>query len=127
MKTELQDKIITNCPILFRSLNYIEAPDGWYNIISSTSKLIEQYLVSKPWTENCPAAAQIKSKFGTLRFYIDNNNSYIEGIIQLAEKLSCSTCEECGIKGDRVNLGWIFTLCLQDEQKMMAKRQDREI
>jgi hypothetical protein len=45
-----------------------------------------------------PVFAQIKQKFGTLRLYADNVNSYSEGIISLAESLSEHICKHCGNK-----------------------------
>lgn len=56
-------------------------------------------------------AAQVKEKFGTLRFYYDGGNSTIDGMVRMAEAMSSRTCEECGAPGKSTSGGWIRTLC----------------
>jgi len=65
--------------------------------------------------------AQIKEKFGTLRFYYDGGDDYISGMVALAESMSGLTCEECGSIGERRDGGWIRTLCDEHE----AEHQER--
>lgn len=64
--------------------------------------------------------AQIKEKFGTLRFYVDFTNqeqltddlyNKFMGRIDRAEELSGKTCERCGDPGKMRSGGWIKTLC----------------
>ena len=43
---------------------------------------------------------QVKEKFGGLRFYVDCNDDYIDGLISLAEGMSYNTCSECGETGE---------------------------
>jgi hypothetical protein len=66
--------------------------------------------------------AQIKEKFGTLRFYYDGGDDYISGMVSLAESLSGLTCEECGSIGERRSGGWIRTLCDEHEAKYKVAR-----
>lgn len=54
---------------------------------------------------------QVKEKFGTLRFYVDGADAEINGMIRMAENVSCYTCEVCGNPGKRTSAGWIQTLC----------------
>jgi len=56
------------------------------------------------------AVQQVKEKFGTLRFYCVGTEA-IHRYIQLAERLSAITCEECGKPGTPNHSGWIRTLC----------------
>lgn len=58
-----------------------------------------------------PTVCQIKSKFGTLRFYADNLNDYSAGVIDMAERMSANICEFCGNKGKQIGGRWITTLC----------------
>jgi hypothetical protein len=59
---------------------------------------------------------QIKSKYGTLRFYYDGGDGTIRGMVIFAELLSESVCEETGGKGIPCSKGgWWATLC---EEKM---------
>lgn len=56
--------------------------------------------------------AQIKEKFGGLRFYINNGNDEIYEIIHEVEDESFSICEYCGNEGElRRNRSWLKTLC----------------
>lgn len=63
----------------------------------------------------CPqvVAAQVKEKFGTLRFYIDGGDDVVRGMIALAEGMSAVTCEICGNSGQVRSRPrtWIRTLC----------------
>lgn len=56
-------------------------------------------------------AAQIKEKFGTLRFYVSGGDEATLGMIQMAEAMSARTCEQCGAPGHTGGRGWIRTLC----------------
>lgn len=56
-------------------------------------------------------ATQIKEKFGTLRFYYDNGDDFISGVISSAESMSATTCEVCGNLGQIRYGGWVRTLC----------------
>lgn len=57
-------------------------------------------------------AAQVKEKFGSLRFYINGGDDEIYGMINLAEHLSWHICENCGsIENIKHTTGWISTLC----------------
>ena len=73
----------------------------------------------RPLIDRCVAEeveiAQVKEKFGGLRFYVTGDHScslaeFIEG----AEKSSFSICEFCGQPGTtkgRLGRGWLKTLC----------------
>jgi len=54
---------------------------------------------------------QIKEKFGGLRFYINAGSLDVRKRISEAERLSSSTCEECGQPGCLRNGSWLKTLC----------------
>ncbi len=60
--------------------------------------------------------AQIKEKFGGLRFYWDCDvkgfmRGQVDGAATLTEDLSCRVCEDCGSPGRTRNLRWLRTLC----------------
>jgi hypothetical protein len=55
--------------------------------------------------------AQIKEKFGGLRFYYDGGDEYISGLVSMAESWATCSCETCGTPGERREGGWIRTLC----------------
>ena len=66
-------------------------------------ELIEQVVV-----------AQIKEKFGTLRFYYDGGDEYIRGLEDMAESMTARTCEDCGSPGvarSTKKRRWVKVLC----------------
>jgi len=73
--------------------------------------------------------AQIKEKFGTLRFYYDGGDDYVSGMVSLAESLSGLTCEKCGDVGIPRNGGWLRTLCdtHEEEYQQRTKNYDQTI
>jgi hypothetical protein len=62
------------------------------------------------WPHTGFAVQQVKEKFGTLRFYCPGNDA-IDRYVQLAERLSSVTCEDCGKRGTANDSGWIRTQC----------------
>jgi len=100
--------------------------DGWFNIIDCLSATITDIMRNHPGRKHLTQAefdetvqvrvAQVKEKFGTLRFYVDNGNREVGAAIQLAESLSARTCESCGSPGRTRSGGWIKTLCDECEK-----------
>jgi len=89
-----------------------EVDDGWHDLLRACCDQIEQYLAEHP---DLPfAVAQIKEKFGTLRFYFDDGDDHIQELVRQAEKQSGVTCEICGAPGTLKSLrggGWMATRC----------------
>lgn len=77
---------------------------GWRNLLD---RLIDDLFVLG-WDG---VVAQVKEKFGGLRFYIGSGDSKIWDRIQEAENESYRTCEDCGDLGKPRRGGWIKTLC----------------
>lgn len=69
--------------------------------------------------------AQIKEKFGGLRFYYDGGDDHISGMVTMAESWAHRTCEVCGNKGWQREGGWIRTLCDEHEAERQAKMKER--
>lgn len=85
--------------------------DGWFNILDELCAVLEKHGV---------VAMQIKEKFGTLRFYINNltpdlkfdtKSEEVWDAIDKAERKSATTCEQCGAEGKLRKGGWLVTLC----------------
>jgi len=86
----------------------IECNDGWYDLVYD---LCERIMALNP-SENFKAA-QVKEKFGGLRFYVDGSTVEINKLIDVAEEISYTVCETCGSK-EKVSisgLNWVKTLC----------------
>lgn len=79
-----------------------------------------------PKKVNQVVAAQVKEKFGTLRFYYNGGNEYIRGLTAMAEAISCRTCESCGAPATQTHGGWIKTIC-QSCQDSQEKRRQQEL
>jgi len=128
MREELDKELCEKYPEIFRDRHApvtqtpmgfgFECGDGWYDLIDALCKKIQNYI---DWERKYPpphdekieqvVAAQVKEKFGGLRFYFDGGNDVIRGMVMMAEEMSYSICEECGNKGRlRIN-GWVITRC----------------
>ena len=78
--------------------------------------------------QDIPIVAQVKEKFGGLRFYINFREGVsetaiekINALIGFAESLSYNTCEKCGNIGKRYAIGWNRTLCEQHAVELYGK------
>lgn len=66
---------------------------------------------------NVPIAAQVKEKFGGLRFYLDNATSEQYNYIEMAEFMSANTCDICGKRGKIGGRYWLLCRCKQHMKK----------
>lgn len=89
---------------------------GWHPIVEPLLKHLQELGGS---------IAQVKEKFGGLRFYYylpDGENDLtlwriFDKEVDNAEKLSVCICEECGQPGTRIGKNWIKTRCPQHEKE----------
>ena len=101
---------------------------GWWHLIDTLCGNIQSHL---DWKEKqgkpVPqvVAAQIKEKFGGLRFYYDGGDDKVSGMVTMAESWADSTCEVCGVPGTRRDGGWIRTLCDKHEAEHQQKIKER--
>ena len=98
--------------------------EGWWPILESLCANIQSHIDWKnKQSEIVPqvTVAQIKEKFGGLRFYYDGGDDTINGMVRMAEAWADASCEVCGAPGKSRNGGWIKTLCDKHE----AERQER--
>ena len=104
---------------------------GWWPIIESLCSNIQHYLdwINKnhdahPVVEQV-VVAQIKEKFGGLRFYYDGGDDRVYGMVRMAESWADHACEECGKPGKSRNTGWIKTLCDEHAAEREARYKER--
>lgn len=103
---------------------------GWYPILEKLCANIQHHIDWKNKTsEVVPqvVVAQIKEKFGGLRFYYDGGDEYISGLVSMAESWADVVCEECGGIGKRRNGGWIRTLCDRHEAEHQERKRAQEM
>ena len=132
MKEELDKKLCEKYPKIFKNRNGsmqetcmcwgFSHDDGWYDIVDSLCASIQNHINNKRYQfremsqedfdeEHQIVAAQVKEKFGGLRFYIDGGDDWVYGAISMAESMSYRTCEVCGAPGKTRGTGWIRTTC----------------
>lgn len=124
MKEEHVAYLETTYPKIFQGkYGGFAVGDGWFDLLQTTCQLIQSHC---NWKQECPqvVAAQVKEKFGSLRFYYDGGDDYISGVVALAESLSGHLCEECGKPGKSGGSGWISTLC--DEHRAARETSQNE-
>lgn len=107
---------------------------GWWPIIESLCSNIQSHIDWKQEQkekynrgEGCKqvVVAQIKEKFGGLRFYYDGGDDAIHGMVRMAESWADKHCEECGKPGKSRNTGWIKTLCDEHAAEREARYKER--
>ena len=134
MKEEFDKKLCEKYPKIFKTRNgYMQETcmcwgfshgDGWYDIIDSLCASIQNHINNKRYQfremsqedfdeEHQVVAAQVKEKFGGLRFYVDGGDDWVYGAISMAESMSYRTCEVCGAPGVTRGEGWIRATCDQ--------------
>lgn len=132
MRDELDNLLVQKYPKIFRDRNKsmqetcmcwgFSHGDGWFEILEAACSNIQHHvdwkrrqhleLSDEEFDEQHQViAAQVKEKFGGLRFYVDNCDDYVRGVIAMAESMSYRTCEGCGNHGVKRTSGWIRTLC----------------
>jgi hypothetical protein len=106
------DDLVKKYPRLFKSYKWIECGEGWSTILDHAFYLIDCYLDRMlEGDREIFEIDVVKEKFGRLRIGTTIHDYYISGVIDMAESMSGSTCEDCGMPGKRRSGGWIRTLC----------------
>lgn len=156
MDTKLEEKLFKKYPKIFAQKDLdmsktamcwgIDTDDGWYDLIDHLCDYIQGMIDRNPHLFKFQIeATQIKSKYGSLRFYytsvkninFEENKDFklteerssfsqgeIEGAISFAEWLSGRICESCGDKGINQSVGgWYVTLCPTCLKKYIKKRK----
>jgi hypothetical protein len=118
MKLELEQQLVSKYPNLFKQYGGdmretcmafgFECGDGWYHLIDTLCGSIQSEVnwINRLWPDlnfSC-TAAQVKEKYGSLRFYYEFTYATdlpVGGMTSFAEKISETTCENCGGKCER--------------------------
>ena len=106
---------------------YLGTGIGWYNLIYTLTNCIDRRLehLNKDGGNRKVVIAQIKEKFGGLRYYADGDvDEQMDGMIDFAEALSYTICEECGAPGKLRSGGWMRTLCDKHEEERQARYKE---
>jgi hypothetical protein len=125
------NKLHEDFPLMYPDGADVWVGEGWYPIVRKLSHAIQNYI--DQWNKRNEylrtrggngvdisdlqdvvqvTVAQVKEKFGGLRFYYEGGDDYIAGLVEMAEIWAENTCEVCGEHGNlRGDLSWIRTLC----------------
>jgi hypothetical protein len=89
---------------------FCEVGEGWQSLVTN---LVED-LIDLGWDRS---VAQVKEKFGGLRFYIGEGSDAVHSRIEEAESLSLRICEFCGRPGTPSGRSWVVTRCEEHVKK----------
>lgn len=100
----------------FKDLRNIQIQKGWIETLKELG--IKISLLCEKEKIELPKINQIKSKFGTLRFYYHNktNNEKLENLINEYHTIFDTTCEICGKRNETVKTmiadnSFVITVC----------------
>ena len=117
--------------------NWYGVPKGWLPIVDKLCYVIQQYCDSPTSVPNPDyvegstyesedttthryisvdrpqvRCIQMKEKFAGLRFYVEDADSFVYGLIRFAEHLCSNTCESCSTEENLgFTKGWITVRC----------------
>ena len=121
MREELEQKLMDDFPFMETKsfvdgerLGYpiiCECQDGWFKLIYSMCKEIDDLYKVKGKDINELNILQIKEKFGSLRVYVGSYIEELEDVIAKYEELSMQICEICGEEGQNRGVMRLQTLC----------------
>jgi hypothetical protein len=97
-----------------------EHEDGWFVIVDGLCEVLVEHRHKPPLQ-----IAQIKEKFGSLHFYVDQGDLYDHAAIRLAEDFSFRICEVTGEPGRPcIKGGWHRTLSAEQAARDGFVEQD---
>ncbi len=85
--------------------------DGWFRLLDTLCSTLKAGTERRG--EPQIVAAQVKEKFGTLRFYPRSATPAQYQVIAAAERMSASVCEVCGETGRLNTDGYYRTRCVR--------------
>ena len=152
MSPDLRNKLIEGFPNLYRErpgradLNHpgvvrwgFDVEDGWYDIIYRLSQTLEAMILALPdvileGLYPTPErreefyAAQVKEKFGGLRFYMKRCTNEMRAAISQAEEEAKATCIYCGEPGTtKDGFQWHGPSCDICHRRMLIKRTESRL
>jgi hypothetical protein len=120
------DEFQKKYPKLFKEYprSGFDARPGWDTLIHVLCATLERAIERLPEEiREGVQCAQVKEKFGGLRFYMTNETPYMSGAISVAEGMSYHICEACGLPGKVRSGGWILTLCDKHHEEQEAHKK----
>ncbi len=107
MTPELQDALYRAWPETFRQKDWdatrtamcwgFQCGDGWSGLIDAVCEVMTAH--ARSGAHGILEATTVKQKWGGLRFYVDGDCEFCQGVLRLAEHYSELVCEETGRPG----------------------------
>lgn len=107
MNIELTEKLYAEFQYLYRGRKKspeqssmcwgFECGDGWFTLIRNLSLELTDYLERHPTLDL--EVVQVKSKFGSFRYYVDGGDEITEKLIDDARERAQHVCELTGTEG----------------------------
>ena len=121
---EFEARLTTKyCDMFHPRLGGFAIGPGWYHIVEELCGNIAWHLKNlKDDVRPDFKVVQVKEKFAGLRFYVENTDATIDGMIYMAESWASKSCEVCGNRGTRRNNGSLKVLC--DEHAKGTENED---
>ena len=124
-----EKRMIETYPIMFSEpFGGFAISKGWWPIVESLCAQIQHYTDWKhKHGHHIPQAivAQIKEKFGGLRFYYSGGDETVSGMVTMAEAWAARSCEVCGAPGHLREGGWLVTMCGEHYEEREKERKER--
>ena len=120
MTSNWREDLIKRCPRLFpEPVPWgLDVGDGWQSLLEELCVGLEEHLKTLPHQmllnddgTRMRIVAQVKEKYGGLRFYTSITDDVMDRLIEKAERKSTVTCEVCGKPGTPRRISWVETLC----------------
>ena len=105
-----KDELLARYPKIFTSCRTLAVNDGWLPLLDTLCHRLQYDADHNEFPQ--VVAVQVKEKFGGLRFYVAGANDFQHGLIEMAQDLSLTICDQCGNAGQHVNdRGIVMTRC----------------
>ena len=135
-------ELISKYPNIFQNyvgnpgqVNWLDLPDGWTQNLDWMCGAIQnyvdcniQYINGEKKVPVQPTCTQMKEKFGGLRFYTNQADDTVEGMISMTEHMCNNTCQMCGSHENLgVTAGCVSVLCVNCKtDNMLWKARNTE-
>jgi hypothetical protein len=134
MRKELDEELCRKFPNLYRMRHGnmketcmcwgFSCNNGWYQLIYNLSEKLEAEILKQPEEEREHFhAAQVKEKFGSLRYCLSGGTDVMWDLIEKAENASAHICEICGKPGEEnIQGNWVSVSCKDhmDRQRLRS-------
>lgn len=95
----------------FRGIVPFDTPDGWRPMLEEMCEEVDQALKVAGWKSEDYHIAQIKEKWGGLRWYDEGGPDSLRDIIRKYEQKAMTTCCNCGKEATCYSTGYILPYC----------------